>query len=435
MLEQMTNKNDLTAMLEADLKTLSKSALLALLNDLPCSPERKQETCPAHRLKLELGIHQFELEAQNQALRESQAAIEESRDRYSELYDFAPVGYMTLDRQGHILELNLTAAAMLGADRANIIGKPLIHWLQNNCHHTFHQHLTKVCGSNQQIMNELVLKAAGDQKRHISIVSRGANSGLDAMPACRSALVDITPLKEKELELTQSHQQLRNLSAHLDRVREYERRHLAREIHDELGQRLTTLRFEVAMLTPGLDMPNPDLSTSAAVLLKQIDETIESVRAIASDLRPAVLDLGLAAAVEWQVQEVRRRTGIACRLKISHDEIGLDNDRATNVFRIVQESLTNIIRHASASEIDLVLEKDEDSLNIQITDNGVGMQESALQKSRSFGIVGMRERVHLLNGSISIISHPGKGAQLKITIPMKERRADANERKINQKPM
>lgn len=410
-------------------KAMSRAELIAQLESLPCAPSYSAEGCPVHRLKLELGTHQFELETQNQELRQSQMLIEEPRDRYSDLYDFAPVGYLTLDRQGHVLEINLTGAAMLGADRAEIIGKPLIFWLQRESHDIFQQHLSRVCGSNQRVVNDVLLQQKEGPQRHISMVSSGISSGTNAWQACRTALVDITPLKEKEAELTESRQQLRDLSAHLDRIREYERRHLAREIHDELGQKLTILRFEVAMLSAGLDAPQTDIARSAATLLRQVDETIESVRSIASDLRPAVLDLGLAAAVEWQIKEFRRRTGIACKLKINDEDIGLDDDRSTAVFRIVQESLTNIMRHANASEVEVSMEKCEDCLRIQINDNGIGMPDDALEKSRSFGIAGMRERIRLLDGVLKIHSRPGKGAQLKIAIPLKERRSEACNRK------
>jgi PAS domain S-box-containing protein len=431
MLEPMIVNKPPPPSFNSKYKAMSRVELIAQLESLPCAPNFSPEGCPAHRLQLELGMHQVELETQNQELRQSQALIEESRDRYSDLYDFAPVGYLTLDRQGHVLEINLTGAAMLGGDHAEIIGKPLIFWLQPECHDIFQQHLSRACGSSQRVVDEVLLRQKEGSQRHISMVSSGIGDGSNAWRACRTALVDITPLKEKEAELTESRQQLRNLSAHMDRVREYERRHLAREIHDELGQKLTILRFEVAMISAGLDAPQADISRTAATLLQQIDETIESVRSIASDLRPAVLDLGLAAAVEWQINEFRRRTGIACNLKISDEEIELDNDRSTAAFRIVQESLTNIMRHANASEVEVSMKKGDDCLEILISDNGVGMPDDALEKSRSFGIAGMRERIRLLDGILNINSRPGKGAQLKINIPLKDRRADACHRKHN----
>lgn len=305
--------------------------MIARLESLPCSPEHRLETCPIERLKLELSTHQVELETQNEELRASQVSIEEARDRYSDLYDFAPVSYVTLDKQGCIQEVNLTGAAKLDSNRSAVLGKPLILWLEAESHGVFHLHLhlQRVCTTGERVVDEVLLHCKDGPPRHISMVSNAVMHGPEAMQACRTALVDITPLKNKEAELTLSHQQLRNLSEHMDQVREDERRCLAREIHDELGQKLTSLRFEVAMLNTGMSTPQPDWAHSTASLLKLIDETIESVRAIAADLRPAVLDLGLAAAIEWQVQELRRRTGIPCLLKQGMQDITLDDERAT----------------------------------------------------------------------------------------------------------
>lgn len=154
-------------------------------------------------------------------------------------------------------------------------------------------------------------------------------------------------------------------------------------------------------------------------LLKQVDETIESVRAIASNLRPAVLDLGLVAAIDWQVQQFRARTGIASVLNVSNEEINLDDTRATAIFRIVQESLTNIVRHADASQVVVTLRKRGEQLDLLVEDNGVGLSVDALEKTRSFGLVGMRERALLLNGTLTISGLPGQGTKLEVSIPLK----------------
>ena len=166
------------------------------------------------------------------------------------------------------------------------------------------------------------------------------------------------------------------------------------------------------------------LTPSAIVgsLLKQIDETIAAVRTIASDLRPAVLDLGLASAVEWQVQEFTRRTKIPCELTLRNMEFPLNNARSTAVFRILQESLTNILRHASASQVQLRMERRDDTLEIEIRDDGVGIKTDALDKPQSFGLAGIRERVRLLGAEMHIRSQPGAGTTLNVSIPLRERR-------------
>lgn len=410
------------------LSALSKVELLDLLASLPCAPQYQFDHCPAKRLELELGTYQSEVEQQNQELRESQQRNEEALARFSDLYDFAPVGYLTLNKQGLIQEINLTGASMLGKTRKALLGQPFLLLIENESHTIFKQHLDRVCSEAGSAVDEILLRSPSGSLCYVSMVSSAVNHGPMAGALCRTALVDITQLKLKEAELTQSEQKLRNLSEHLDRVRENERRHLAREIHDELGQKLTSLRFQVAMLSAGINAPQADLSQTANALLRQIDETIESVRAIASDLRPAVLDLGLTAAVEWQLQEFHRRTGINYKLHFSDADIPLDNDRATAVFRIIQESLTNVIRHANASEITLRIDQTEDVLKLRFSDNGVGIPLDGLEKSRSFGIAGMRERVRLLDGNLNIRSRPGHGVQININIPLKERRQESYKR-------
>ena len=406
---------------------LTRNQLLARLAALPCAPAEGLDFCPMQQVSQELQNHQFELEAQSQELRESRQRLEEARDRYADLYDFAPVGYLTLDLRGCIREINLTGAGMLGRERAQVLGKPLILWLPKAFHEAFFLHLQRVRASIERVVDEMSLRADGGALLPISLASIAIQTSAGAVDACRTVLLDISGVKEKEAELTRSRQLLRRLSAHLEHVREEERKRLAREIHDELGQKLTALRFEVAML--GKSAEPPALSQAVPTLLKTIDDTIESVRAIASDLRPAVLDLGLVAALEWQIQDFRRRTGIDCTFKASDDNLHLENNRATALFRIVQECLTNIVRHAAASKVRLMLNKQGERLHIQVSDNGVGLAADALSKSRSFGIAGMRERVLLLDGTLEISSHRGHGTTLLFSIPLQER-SDATNHSV-----
>jgi len=429
MLKVMKKSNPSAPAHPPSLMVLTKAELIKRLESLPCAPLYSIKTCPAEHLKVDLGTHQVELETQNQELRRSRQLVEEARDRYFDLYDFAPVGYVTLDRHGMVHEINLTGAEMLGCDRAQVMNQALLRWLHQESHSKFYQHLRHACESTRRVIDEMLLLESTGATRHISMVSRAITTGNPAGEACRTALVDISELKRKEDELTQSRQKLRNLSAHLDRTREYERRHLAREIHDELGQKLASLRFEAVMLSAGMDASQANVPSTAASLLKQIDDTIESVRSIAADLRPAVLDLGLTAAIEWQIQDFNRRTRIDCALSINQAEIEIDNDRATAIFRIVQESLTNIQRHANARKIEVEMGQHSDCLHIRIADNGIGMPDDALQKARTFGIEGMRERVRLLDGEMIISSLPGQGTQLKFNIPLKERRQNGCTRK------
>lgn len=225
-------------------------------------------------------------------------------------------------------------------------------------------------------------------------------------------------LRASQDELQASHHQLRRLAAHAEKIKEGERKRIAREIHDDLGQNLLALRIEVDMLASRTRDTHPRLHARARGTLSQIDTTIKSVRQIINDLRPTVLDLGLSAAVEWQVSEFRRRTGIPCELIDNHKEIGMSDHCATALFRILQESLSNISRHARATEARVELTMRDGCLAMSISDNGVGFSDGGRNKVGSFGLVGIEERVHLLSGSCSVSGHPGAGTVLQVIVPI-----------------
>jgi signal transduction histidine kinase len=229
-------------------------------------------------------------------------------------------------------------------------------------------------------------------------------------------------LRDSEAQLKRSHDQLRRLAAHAEQIKEGERKRIAREIHDDLGQNLLALRIEADMLSSRTSDRHPHLHERANRTLLQIDATIKSVRQIINDLRPNVLDLGLSAAAEWQIAEFRRRTGIACELLASDNlEIIPVNDQcATAFFRILQESLNNIARHAQATSVsvELRLERPERyRVSMTVTDNGVGMPAGG-PRAGSFGLVGIEERVKLLHGSFQIRSTPGTGTTLSVSAPL-----------------
>ena len=225
-------------------------------------------------------------------------------------------------------------------------------------------------------------------------------------------------LRGSQVKLQLSHQKLRRLAAHADRIKEEERKRIAREIHDDLGQNLLVLRIDADMLASRTAQHHPRLHARARSTLSQIDTTIKSVRHIINDLRPTVLDLGLNAAVEWQIAEFRRRTGIVCELQDGHAEIHVNDHCATAFFRILQESLSNISQHARASLVQVVLRKDDDTLSMTVRDNGVGVSTGGRNKVGSFGLVGIEERIKILGGSSSVISTPRGGTTLHVSAPV-----------------
>jgi len=224
-------------------------------------------------------------------------------------------------------------------------------------------------------------------------------------------------LRESEARLQKSNENLRRLAEHAENIKEIERKRIAREIHDDLGQNLLALRIEADLLASRTAEHHPRLHERARWTLQHIDATIKSVRQIINDLRPNVLDLGLNAAVEWQIVEFRRRTGIECEFIESAQEIPVDDRGATALFRILQESLTNVLRHACASRVQVELHVEPGWITMSISDDGVGLPATGCHKPGSFGLVGVEERIKILGGTFAASSSPGKGTTVRVSIP------------------
>lgn len=232
-------------------------------------------------------------------------------------------------------------------------------------------------------------------------------------------------LRDSQAKLQLSHQNLRRLAAHAENIKEGERKRIAREIHDDLGQNLLALRIEADMLSNRTRDRHPRLHARAHWTLHQIDATIKSVRQIINDLRPNVLDLGLNAAVDWQITEFRRRTGIECELVENEQDIRANDHCATALFRILQESLSNISRHSRATRVRVELRTEGDCISMTVSDNGVGLLGSGRNKAGSFGLVGIEERVNILGGTFVITSTPGEGTSIGVSVPLQEELAPA----------
>jgi PAS domain S-box-containing protein len=229
---------------------------------------------------------------------------------------------------------------------------------------------------------------------------------------------DATARRRHDDEVRRSREELRALAARLQSVREDERTRISREVHDELGQALTGLRLDLSWLKGRLK-DKPELAERVQSAVTRIDGTIDTVRRIATELRPSVLDhLGLVAAVEWQAQEFEKRTGINVRLELSSAHPAVDDARATTVFRILQESLTNVARHASAGHVDISLALGPDAVELRVSDDGRGISEAERTALRSLGLVGIRERAIACGGECTIEGRPGQGTTVVARIPL-----------------
>jgi PAS domain S-box-containing protein len=229
---------------------------------------------------------------------------------------------------------------------------------------------------------------------------------------------NITSLMETELRLEDSRTQLRKLAAKSESVREEERKYIAREVHDELGQILTGLQMDVSMLSSRFGPALPALHEHLLGTLELVNKSLAVVRNVSSSLRPAALDMGIVPAIEWLAERFGKNTKINCEVHVRDEDHGiyLDENASIALFRITQESLTNVARHANASKVDITISQEGDDYLLELRDNGNEFDSDTIKKD-TFGFIGIRERVLLLGGKLSISSKPGSGAVIKVCIP------------------
>ncbi len=267
----------------------------------------------------------------------------------------------------------------------------------------------------------------GRHRKHLEVLVEARTAELES--ANEQLQQEIVERKRAEEDLKQSQEQLRDLALHLQLIREEERSRIAREIHDELGQALTALKMDVHWL--GLRLPTDQQVQMHKIksMSGLIDTTVQAVRRISSELRPGLLDdLGLTAAIEWQAQEFCGRAGLRCDIRSEPEDIILDQARSIALFRIFQEALTNIARHAQANQVEVILEENTETVEMAIRDNGKGITAEQLAASKSFGIIGIRERVYSLGGELRISGAPHQGTIVHVSLPLgpKENLGDKN---------
>ncbi|OGT15915.1 MAG: hypothetical protein A3J49_01930 [Gallionellales bacterium RIFCSPHIGHO2_02_FULL_57_16] len=495
---------------------------------------QEQQTHPAEALLHEFQAQQIELEMQNEELRRTQAALEETRDRYVDLYEFAPLGYLTLSRGGTITEVNLTGARLLGVERKQLLHRSFDSFVIPEQHDRWNRLLSNTL--QRSGANSCMLTLAKDDGECIQVHLDSQSLMTDGRPSSVSvALTDITLLARTEdslhewqqfveyaswgmaigdvtnqtlkrvnpafakmhgysveemigkksidlfaseskagyaqyfntlldagyhafecvrlrndgstfpavmdasiikgfdgkanyivsvkdfTERKDAERRMRELTAHIQTIREEEKAIIAREIHDDLGGTLTALKMEAYWLAEELSASNKAEPLLRHVeLISQLTENAVNVtRRVITGLRPTILDdLGLLAALEWQAEQFYKHTGISCRVNGIEDKDKLDKQCSIALFRIFQETLTNVARHSGASRVEVEFHCCDEEAMLSVSDNGCGLPDGHTVASTSYGLRGMNERVAQLGGKISFGSRPGGGYTVTATLPL-----------------
>ncbi|MGH8070339.1 MAG: ATP-binding protein [Candidatus Entotheonellia bacterium] len=373
----------------------------------------------------ELQVADEELRQQNEELAMARQIAEVERQRYQELFDFAPDAYLVTDTAVIVQAANHAAAALLAVAQHRLRGKPLIVFVDPAEQRAFYDHLAHLSQCGGVSTWEMRLRPRQGDPLYVAVTAGIVRDAQGHSVTLRWLLRDISErkaaqqeTKQAEQAVQQSREQLRALTMHLQNQQEEERLHIAREIHDELAQTLTVLKIDVAWLSHRLAASDASCHLRLCEMATMLDTLVNAVRRIGTELRPHILDdLGLTAAIEWQLQEVCKRTGMAHQLELPAEEIPLGQAQTTAIFRIFQEALTNVLRHAAANKVSVRLVQQPDALILQVVDNGRGITPEQLAARHSLGLLSMRERAHLWGGEVTIEGKPGQGTIVSVRMP------------------
>lgn len=344
-----------------------------------------------------------------------------SEARLRGILDSAMDAIITVNESQHVVLFNAAAELVFGCGREEAIGAPLAWFIPERFCNAHAKHIRSFgetdTGSRRMGGSRIVTgrRRSGEEFPIDASISQITEHGSKFYTVI---LRDVTTRIRGEEALRRSQEELRELAAAAHSVREHEKSRIARELHDELAQALTALKMDVTWVRERLQPGEQALADKLAAMQVLLDSTVAATRRISADLRPLMLDdLGLIPAAEWLVQNFTQRTGIHCDLVIGAPDLELQDPYATALFRILQESLTNVARHAQASRVEVLLDRNDSSVVLTISDNGRGFAPEHSRKPNSFGLLGLRERAYLLGGEVRIDSTPGRGATIEVRIP------------------
>jgi PAS domain S-box-containing protein len=354
--------------------------------------------------------------------RASEAALQSVQARVGDIVDTAMDAIISADESQRIVLYNPAAEKVFRWPREAVLGQPLGMLVPERFRVAHQAHVMKFgrTGETSRRMGDprvlTGLRATGEEFPIEASISQHTEDGRKLFTVI---LRDVTGRVRADEALRLSQQELRELSAAAHTVREQEQRRVAREIHDELGQSLTALKMDVSWMLGNLSAGSPPLTEKLEAMRAQLDATVAATRRISADLRPLMLDdLGLIPAAEWLAQNFSERTGIPCRMQIRPPDIELAEPHASALYRILQESLTNVARHAKASRVDVTLERVDGALQLTVRDDGRGFRPAEARAQKTYGLLGLRERTVLLGGEASVTSEPGRGTTVNVRLPL-----------------
>jgi PAS domain S-box-containing protein len=425
--------------------------------------EDPQSEADVRRLVHELQVHQLELEMQNSELQEARDRMESLLEKYTDLYDFAPVGYFSVDKEGVIQEVNLTGAVLLGVERSRLVNQRLPHFVVSDSQPIFRAFLDRVVAKTGKQVCEAALVKKDATIFWASLHGTSTPSDNGRGKSCRVAVSDITSLKQGEeaqrrmkalalsnrnmsreiarrqaveeaLRTSEQHsrelleqsrqmqEQLQLLSRQVLSAQEEERKKISRELHDVVAQTLTSINVQLANLKRQAMKNTKGLDRDIARTQRLVEQSVDIVHRFARDLRPTVLDdLGLIPALRTFMKGFTQETGIRVHLSAFAGVEEVNGDKRTVLYRVAQEALTNVARHARASTAEVKIQKVDGCICMKIKDDGKGFEKERVLSARRgqrLGLLGMRERLDMVGGKFTVTSRPSKGTTVLAQVPL-----------------
>jgi len=447
------------------LKLRARAETRLKIRQAKAASEAVKAVADTQRLLHELQVHQVELEMQNAELVEARDEMESLLDKYTDLYDFAPIGYFSLTKQGRIQEVNLTGAALLGTERSGLINRPLSGFVAQSGRDRFLAFLKTIFTVSGKKACEVKLLKSDGSAIWANLHGGRETAEADTPEACRIAVSDITSLKlaqeahhrleiltatnielkaeivkreaiEEALKKSEHyksrlldesrrlHGQLRDFSHRIIEAREEERRLISRELHDDITQLLVGINVNLETLARDATVKPAALRQKVIRTQRVVEQAVKSIHDFARRLRPTTLDdLGLNVTLHAYLNDFLKRTGIRVRFVTFAEVEKMSSAQRTTLYRLVQEALVNVDKHARAKQVEVSIRKIDDYVQLEISDDGKSFDVARIQArkgNKHLGLIGMREQAEMVGGELTIQAAPGQGTKIIVRMPFKD---------------